>query len=119
PGLYDISVSKTGFVRARVPEQKVTAGLVLPVNVSLQVGPVAEGGIVSSAPGAELQTTNATVGTTLTGKNLELLTNLGRDANALFVLQPAVAPTGEVAGAVRDQNTCQLDGRNNMCEHAG
>src|SRR5262249_16276022 len=119
PGLYDISVSKTGFIRAKAPGQKVTVGLVLTVNISLQLGSVTETVVVTAASGAELQTTNATVGTTLTGRNLELLTNLGRDANALFVLQPAVAPTGEVAGAVRDQNTYQLDGGNNTDDMAG
>src|SRR5262245_34028090 len=119
PGLYDISVSKTGFIRAKAPGQKVTVGLVLTVNISLQLGSVTETVVVTAASGAELQTTNATVGTTLTGKNLELLTNLGRDANALFVLQPAVAPTGEVAGAVRDQNMYQLDGGNNSDDMAG
>jgi hypothetical protein len=119
PGLYDLSVSKTGFIRAKAPGQKVTVGLVLTVNISLQLGSVTETVVVTSASGTELQTTNATVGTTLTGKNLELLTNLGRDANALFVLQPAVAPTGEVAGAVRDQNTYQLDGGNNSDDMAG
>src|SRR5215813_1703131 len=119
PGLYDLSVSKMGFIRAKAPGQKVTIGLVLTVNVTLQLGSVAETVVVTSTSGAELQTTNATVGTTLTGRHIELLTNLGRDANALFVLQPAVAPTGEVAGAVRDQNTYQLDGGNNSDDMAG
>jgi len=119
PGLYDMSVSKTGFIRAKAPGQKVTVGLVLTVNISLQLGSVTATVVVTSASGTELQTTNATVGTTLTGRNLELLTNLGRDANALFVLQPAVSPTGEVAGAVRDQNTYQLDGGNNSDDMAG
>jgi hypothetical protein len=119
PGLYDISVSKNGFIRAKAPGQKVTVGLVLTVNVTLQLGSVTETVVVTSVAGAELQTTNATVGTTLTGRNIELLTNLGRDANALFILQPAVSPTGEVAGAVRDQNTYQLDGGNNSDDMAG
>src|SRR5690242_9402171 len=108
PGVYELSVSKTGFIRAKVPDQKVTVGLVLTVNVSLQLGSVAETVVVTSVAGTELQTTNATVGTTLTGRTLELMPNLGRDANALVVLQPAVALTGEVAGAVRDQNTYQI-----------
>src|SRR5262245_44407768 len=119
PGLYDLSVSKNGFVRSKAPGQKVTIGLVLTVNVTLQLGSVAETVVVTSAAAAELQRTNATVGTTLTGRHIELLTNLGRDANALFVLQPGVAPTGEVAGAVRDQNTYQLDGGNNSDDMAG
>src|SRR5215475_1138780 len=119
PGLYDLSVSKTGFIRAKAPGQKVTVGLVLTVNVALQLGSVTESVVITSVSGAELQTTNATVGTTLTGKTIELLTNLGRDANALFVLQPSVTPTGSVAGAVNDQNTYQLDGGNNSDDMGG
>src|SRR5262249_51027450 len=55
----------------------------------------------------------------ISGRQLELLTNLGRDANALFVLQPAVTPAGNVAGSVLDQNTYQLDGGNNTSDMDG
>lgn len=119
PGIYDISVSRTGFKSAKVDGQKITVGVVRTVDVTLEVGSVAEIVQVTAGAGAELQTTNAAVGKTISGKQLELITNLGRDANALFVLQPAVAPTGEVAGAVRDQNTYQLDGGNNSDDMAG
>ncbi|MBI1766729.1 MAG: carboxypeptidase regulatory-like domain-containing protein [Acidobacteria bacterium] len=118
PGVYDITVTKTGFQRAAVNAHKVTVGTVSTINLSLQIGNVAET-VVVTATGTELQTTNATVGTTLSGRQLELLTNLGRDANALMVLQPAVAPGGQVAGAVQDQNTYQLDGGNNTSDMDG
>src|SRR5215813_4588524 len=119
PGIYDIAVSKTGFQRAVVAGQKVTVGLELAADVALQAGSISETVLVTVPTGAQLQTTSAAVGTVITGKQLDVLTNLGRDANALFVLQPAVAPTGEVAGAVRDQNTYQLDGGNNSDDMAG
>src|SRR5215813_5427503 len=119
PGIYDIAVSRTGFQRAVIAGQKVTVGLELTADIALQAGSVSETVLVTASTGAQLQTTNAAVGTVITGKQLDLLTNLGRDANALFVLQPAVAPTGEVAGAVRDQNTYQLDGGNNSDDMAG
>src|SRR5215813_613944 len=119
PGIYDIAVSKTGFQRAVVAGQKVTVGLELAADVALQAGSISETVLVTATTGAQLQTTSAAVGTVITGKQLDVLTNLGRDANALFVLQPAVAPTGEVAGAVRDQNTYQLDGGNNSDDMAG
>ena len=41
-----------------------------------------------------------------------LLPNLGRDTSTLVTLQPAVAPSGAVAGLMNDQNTFQLDGGN-------
>jgi Carboxypeptidase regulatory-like domain len=119
PGVYDISVTRTGFKTSMIEGQKVTVGTVRTVDVVLEIGSVSESVQISASAGAELQTTNAAVGKTITGKQLELITNLGRDANVLFVLQPAVAPTGEVAGAVRDQNTYQLDGGNNSDDMAG
>src|SRR5580765_3404439 len=119
PGIYDLSISKTGFKLVKISGEKVSVGLVLTVNVTLEIGSVTETAVVMATGGTELQTTNATVGTTVSGRALELLTNLGRDANALFVLQPGVAATGEVAGAVRDQNTYQLDGGNNSDDMAG
>ena len=73
----------------------------------------------NAAAGAELQTTNATVGQTISWLQLASLPSLGRDANALFVLQPAVLPTGQVAGAVSDQNMYQLDGGNNSSDMDG
>jgi hypothetical protein len=118
PGLYDMTVIKSGFIQAKLTGEKVTVGLVLTVNVALQVGSMEETVVVTAA-GADLQTTNASVGTTISGKQLEMLTNLGRDANALFVLQPAVTPAGSVAGAVVDQNVYQLDGGNNSSDMDG
>jgi hypothetical protein len=118
PGLYDMTVTKPGFVQAKLTGEKVAVGLVLTVNVTLQVGSMEETVVVTAA-GADLQTSNASVGTTISGKQLEMLTNLGRDANALFVLQPAVTPTGSVAGAVTDQNVYQLDGGNNSSDMDG
>lgn len=119
PGIYNMLVSKVGFKVAKLTEEKVSVGLVLTVNITMEVGAVSETVVVTSATGADLQTTNASVGTTISGKHLELLTNLGRDANVLFVLQPAVTPSGSVAGAVNDQNSYQLDGGNNSSDMDG
>lgn len=119
PGIYNMVVSKAGFKVAKLTGEKVSVGLVLTVNITMEVGAVSETVVVTSAAGADLQTTNASVGTTISGKHLELLTNLGRDANVLFVLQPAVTAGGNVAGAVNDQNTYQLDGGNNSSDMDG
>src|SRR5262245_3494237 len=119
PGIYNMSVIKVGFKGAKLTGEKVSVGLVLTVNITLEVGAVSETVVVTSAAGAELQTSNASVGTTISGKHLELLTNLGRDAHVLFVLQPAVTPGGNVAGAVHDQKSYQLDGGNNSSDMDG
>ncbi len=119
PGVYNLSLSKEGFSQARLAAQAVAVGLVRTLNVTLEVGSTATAIEVNASAGAELQTTNATVGTTISGDALTTLPNLGRDANAFFVLQPGVAPGGQVAGAASDQNMFQLDGGNNTSDQDG
>jgi len=119
PGIYDITVSRTGFKAAKIPGQKVTVGLVLTVSVALEVGSVAEAVVITSAAATELQTMNAAVGTTLSADALQHLPNLGRDVTTLAVLQPGTTPGGFTAGAYGDQNTYTIDGGNNTDDMAG
>jgi hypothetical protein len=119
PGTYDITVSKEGFSTFKVSRQQVQVGLTLTINASLSVGTAATTIEVSASAGAELQTMNATVGQTITGTQLASLPTLGRDANSFYTLQPGVLPTGQVAGAVADQNMYQLDGGNNSSDMDG
>src|SRR5258708_39282946 len=106
PGLYDITVSKSGFKVSKMAQQKVSIGLVLTVNVTLEVGSVTETVVVtSSSIGSELQTANATIGNTINLKQLELLQTLGRDATSLLSLQPGVTPRGDISGSFMDENT--------------
>ena len=120
PGLYDITVSKSGFKVAKMAQQKVSIGLVLTVNVAMEVGALTETVVVTSSPlGSELQTANATVGNTINLKQLELLPNLGRDATSLLQLAPGVTPRGDIAGSYMDQNTFTIDGGNNTDDMAG
>src|SRR5581483_9147381 len=85
----------------------------------LEVGSVSNVVEVTAAPGAELETTNATVGTTLSGDSLVYLPNLSREASSLAIFQPGVSPEGSVAGAIYDQNTFQLDGGQNSNDMDG
>ncbi len=119
PGTYNLSVSKTGFELASLTAQKVDVGEVLTLNVALLVGATTTTVEVQATAGADLQTLNATVGSTITNESLNLLPNLGRDASTLSVLQVGVAPGGNVAGAGVDQNTFQLDGGYNTDDMAG
>ncbi len=118
PGMYDIQVEKTGFNLARFAQQEVSIGRQLTVNAKLKVGSVTDT-VVVEASGATLQTLNAAVGTTIGFQDLQELPNLSRDVSSLLTLQPGIAPNGSVAGAVRDQNTFQLDGGNNSSDMDG
>ena len=119
PSTYNISVTKEGFSVAKISNQYVKIGQQTTINVTLQVGAASQTVEVTAVAGSELQTMNATVGTTISGAQLLSLPNIGRDASTLATLQPAVAPGGQVAGAVSDQNTFQLDGGNNSNDMDG
>ena len=97
PGKYDLTVSKPGFSQAKISHQTVQVGLALTLDVVLHVGGTATTVEVSASAGAELQTMNATVGSTISGDSIVLLPNLNRDTSSLSTLQVAVAPGGQVA----------------------
>ena len=119
PGVYNMTVSHAGFTQAKLQGQKVDVGLSLTLNVTLQVGSTTTVVEVQAGVGAELQTLNATIGSTIRNDQLQLLPNLGRDASSLSVLQVGVSLAGNVAGAATDQNAFQLDGGNNSDDMAG
>src|SRR5215472_12002808 len=118
PGTYDVTVEKNGFAVAKFTQQEVSIGRQLTVDAKLKLGEVSQT-IVVEAAGSNLQTLNATVGTTIGFQSLQELPNLSRDVSSLVTLQPAISPNGSVAGAVRDQNTFQLDGGNNSSDMDG
>jgi len=119
PGTYTITVSREGFAVFRVAAQKVDVGTTMTINATMKVGSTATTVEVSAAAGADLQTTNASVGTSLTSEALMALPNLGRDVSTLAVLQPGTTPGGMTAGAYQDQNVFMLDGGNNSDDMAG
>ena len=118
-GTYSIVFEKQGFSTSRIENQKVDVGTTLTVNNALQVGATTTTVEVQAQAAAELQTTNATVGTTVTSHEILDLPNLARDAATLTVLQPGVTPGGYTAGSVQDQNTYTVDGGNNSDDMAG
>jgi Carboxypeptidase regulatory-like domain len=119
PGTYDVIVTKEGFTAAKLGGQIVDVGQSLTLNVSLTIGSTTTTVEVQATAGAELQTLNATVGSTMRNDSMNLMPNLGRDASYLAVLQVGVSLDGNVAGAATDQNKFQLDGGNNSDDMAG
>ncbi len=119
PSKYTVSVSKTGFRVAKLVDQIVNIGASLTLNLTLEIGSVAETVEVTVTNGAELQTLNATVGNTVGGELLQNLPSIGRDAATFVTLQPGVSPDGSVAGAVVDQSTFMLDGGQNTNDMDG
>src|SRR6185312_14621035 len=118
PGTYTLDVKKDGFKEATIKSQTVSVGKQLTLNVPMQVGAATQT-VEVTASGAELQTMNATVGSTVSGDAIIKLPNLGRDANSLTMLQPNTAPNGGIAGADADQNSYTLDGGTNSDDMDG
>lgn len=118
PGVYNMSVSKSGFSTTRVASQEVKVGDALTLNLTLEVG--GSNVVVEvQANGAELQTMNATVGNTITSVAIDNLPSLGRDVSTFISLQPGVGTDGAVAGAFNDQSYFTLDGGNNTNDMDG
>ena len=103
----------------KVSAQKIDVGTTMTINATLKVGSTTTTVEVAATVGAELQTTNATVGSTLNADALALLPNMGRDVSTLAVLQPGTTPGGTTAGAFSDQNVFMLDGGNNSDDMSG
>jgi len=118
-GTYNLTFSKPGFSTYKVDNQTVEVGAPTTVNAALNVGSTSTTVEVVATAAAELQTTNAAVGTVLNSESLLQLPNMGRDVSTLAVLQPGVSPTGFTAGSYADQNTYMLDGGNNTDDMAG
>ncbi len=119
PSKYTVSVNKTGFRVSKLVDQIVNIGASLTLNLTLEVGSVAETVEVTATSGADLQTLNATVGNTVGGALLQDLPSIQRDATTFVTLQPGVSPDGSVAGAVVDQSTFMLDGGQNTNDMDG
>jgi hypothetical protein len=119
PGSYNVTFTKEGFTLYQVNQQQVAVGAVLTLNAKLRIGSTTTTVEVTATTGADLQTTNATVGNTLDSKTLDLLPNLGRDVASLAVLQPGVTPGGFTAGSHAEQNSFILDGGNITDDMAG
>lgn len=110
PGNYSISVKISGFRTAQVPELKVEVTKSHTVNFAMQLGDISSTVEVSAEAGAELQTTDATVGNVIPGNVMPRFPTFTRRANELLTLQPGVEPGGSVTGARNDQSTFTLDG---------
>ena len=118
PGSYNVAFSKPSFASAKVLNQIIKVGITTVLDTTLQIGG-ANVVVEVQATGTELQTTNSTVGNTISGIALDSLPSLNRDVSTFIELQPGVSPDGSVAGAVVDQSSFMLDGGNNTNDMDG
>ncbi len=93
-GTYTVTIEAGGgFKKAQVTNVKVNVGQPSSINVALEIGTPQE--TVTVVGGGELlQTQSATVGTTLTGRQITDLPNASRDALDLVLTMPGTATPG-------------------------
>ena len=122
PGDYSVRATAKGFQQAEVPSVTVEVTKSYTINLQLAIGEARQTIEVTATPGAELQTLDSTVGSTIGGDTLMQLPALNRNVTGLLTLQAGSMPQqgggqssyygGQVAGAKSDQNSIVLDGGN-------
>lgn len=115
-GAYSITVSANGFKKSVVNNFKVDVGTPATANIMLEAGNINE--VVEVTSGAEvLQTETATVGTTLTGRQITDIPTASRDALDLVLAMPGTATPGRprtstVNGLPKGALNITIDGLN-------
>jgi hypothetical protein len=92
PGRYKVTVIKTGFRGATVPDLRVEVAKSYVQDFRLEVGAIEQAVEVVAGARVELQTADATVGNVLAGQSLLVLPTFTRQANELLILQPGWTP---------------------------
>jgi hypothetical protein len=94
PGVYTVTVEATsGFKTAQVTGVKVDIGTPATVNVALEIGTKQET-VTITGGGEVIQTQTATIGTTLTGRQITDIPTASRDALDLVLGLPGVTTVG-------------------------
>ena len=118
PGVYNITAAKSGFSTDDIAGLTVSVGTQTTANFKMSVG--AENTTIEvQTSNADLQTMNASTGTTVDPSMVESLPAIGRDVATFVTMQPGVTPGGNVAGTTTDQTTFQLDGGTNTADMDG
>src|ERR1043166_3987789 len=92
-GMYTATIAQQGFKTAKVTDIKIDVGKPSSIQIALEVGAATE--TVTIVGGGELlQTQTATVGTTLTGRQITDLPTASRDALDLVLAMPGTTTPG-------------------------
>ncbi|MGB2752067.1 MAG: carboxypeptidase-like regulatory domain-containing protein [Pyrinomonadaceae bacterium] len=111
PGSYTVEIEKGGFKKSLIKDVKAPISNSATINVSLEVGDVAEvvtvtGGTLDSI----INTQDASIGNNFQPIQIQQLPTDSRNITALLSLQPGVTREGYVNGGRSDQANITLDG---------
>lgn len=93
PGAYTVTVTAAGFKTTVVQNVNVDVGQPATVNVTLEVGGVGDQVVVTGG-GEVLQTSSATISSTITGRQISELPFSTRDAMQLVLVLPGTQTPG-------------------------
>jgi hypothetical protein len=128
-GTYDVVVTAKGFQKFTAKNVVVDVAAKERLDMTLTVGAVTEEVIVTGESIAQVDTTSAEIGSTITGKQINELELNGRNFTSLVTLTPGVvSQTGQDEGTVgvygnvsysmnggrTEYNNWELDGGDNM-----
>lgn len=99
-GLNEIAAELSGFRPARLTE-KLTVGQNTQIDLTLQLGTVAESvSVTASAPGVGVETRSSTFGQLVSRTQIENLPLNGRDFSQLILLQPGTTQARSDVGDI-------------------
>ncbi|MGH9959548.1 MAG: carboxypeptidase regulatory-like domain-containing protein, partial [Pyrinomonadaceae bacterium] len=111
PGEYRLEIEAAGFKKAVVPDVRALVAKGTELNVTLEVGNIAESVTVSASSAEELlNVRDATIGNNFVSQQILQLPLESRNVVELLSLQPGVTPSGYVTGSRADQANVTLDG---------
>jgi hypothetical protein len=111
PGAYVLDVEAKGFKKAHLTELRALVAKSSEVPVQLEVGAVTETVSIQAGAGETIiNTTDASLGNNFVSQQILQLPLNARNVANLLSLQPAVTPSGYVAGGRSDQSNMTLDG---------
>jgi hypothetical protein len=128
-GSYNIEVTAKGFQRYSAKDVVLAVAAKIRVDIQLTVGAVTEEVVVTGESVAQVETQSSSIGSTISGKQVEQLELNGRNFTQLVTLSPGVVnQTGQDEGKVgvygnvayainggrTEYNNWELDGGDNM-----
>jgi len=118
PGVYKVTVKKSGFKTSTIAEIKLDVQQIRAVDVTLDVGQMTETVSVSASGATALETTSTTMAQTIENKRIVDLPLNGRNPFALATLSPGVIPGGGaspwISGGRNATSEVSIDGVSNV-----
>lgn len=98
PGQYTLTVEATGFQKSVTNNIQIKAELTTGLNVTLQIGQVAQSVTISASAAPQLQTATATISGTFTNQEIQQLPLFNRDPYEAVRLAPGIFGDASRAG---------------------